>query len=80
MSFHAYGFLRNEDDNKMYQKTVRVALEDLIRMGKIPTQALGEFDSLRDRLWNGPEDKKVTDSKYNKIWKTLESLMTYTQN
>ena len=64
-SFHAYSFLRNEQNNTIYRNTVRLALEDLKWKWKIPDRAIAEFDSICKRL-ESVEDPKVTESKYNK--------------
>lgn len=66
MSFHAYAFLRNKANNDVYRETVRLALKQLEKDGKVNTGALDTFNKICERLENGPEDTKITDSKYNK--------------
>ena len=51
----------------LYRDTVKLALEDLIKDGRIPADALKEFESICERLDHGPEDAKDTEKKYNKI-------------
>ncbi len=72
MSFHAFGFLRNEKDNTIYRKAVAVALKDLERNGKIRGRASAEFASLCKRM-EKVEKKKVTDSNYG--WVTPADRM-----
>lgn len=67
MSFHAYAFLRNKENNDIYRETVRLALKDLIKQGKIKDGgAIDEFNAICKRLENGPEDTEITESKYKK--------------
>lgn len=67
LSFHAFSFLRNEEENTTYRDTVRLALQDLVHQGKIESKALSDFDSISSRLINGPENTEVTDKKYGKV-------------
>ncbi len=73
MSFHAFSFLRNEESNTLYRNTVRLALHDLAKQGRVSANAVSEFDSICDRMLNGPEDKKITDGKYK--WETPATAM-----
>ncbi len=51
----------------LYRKTVRLALEDLVAQGKIPFDAIGEFDRICKRLDDGPEHKDITKNDYNNV-------------
>ena len=67
LSFHAFSFLRNKEQNMLYRDTVKLALEDLIKDGRIPADALEEFESICKRLDHWPEDAEETANKYWKV-------------
>ena len=77
MSFHAYGFLRNEADNTIYRNAVKVALQDLANTGKIPASATEEFSNICRRM-EKVEEKKTTDNKYGGI-SPADAMMKFWQ-
>jgi hypothetical protein len=67
LSFHAYGFLRNEQCNTVYKETVKLALREL-GWGKLE----GEFDALCNKLEfdsSNPKKTKWAALAMMKFWK-----------
>lgn len=79
ISFHAYAFLRKEEDNMLYRDTVKLALKELQKQGKMEQSDIDTFDSICKRMDKGPETADITKKKYKdenppvammKFWQT----------
>lgn len=55
LTFHGYAFLRNEVSNNLYRDTMRLALVELARQGKIGAEKISQFDDILSRFAHGPE-------------------------